>query len=129
MHKTHRTDIQIRFCDSDALGHINNARYLEWLEHARLDFMRQLGTTVQSLILANLSIDYRKQVDPNDALHIDTWIEKLGNSSISIKHTVFANDARAAEVSSVVVYFDYAAAKSQPLTAEMREILGEYLAS
>jgi acyl-CoA thioester hydrolase len=129
MHKTHRTEIQLRFCDTDALGHINNARYLEYLEHARLDFLRRAGTTVQSLILANLKIDYRKQVDPNDAIYIDSWIEKLGNSSIAIKHTMFANGERAADVSSVVVYFDYAAGKSQPLTDEMRQALGEYLAN
>ena len=127
MHKTHRTDIQLRFCDTDALGHINNARYLEFLEHARLDFFRRIGTTVQSLILANLNIDYRKQVDPNDAIYIDTWIEKLGNSSIAIKHTMFANGERAAEVSSVVVYFDYAAGKSQSLTPDMRKALAEYV--
>ena len=119
----------MRFCDTDALGHINNARYAEYVEHARLDFFNAIGTTVRSLILANLNIDYRKQVGPDEAIYIETWIEKLGNSSIVIRHAMFANGECAADVSSVVVYFDYAAGKAQPLTPEIRASLGEYLAA
>ncbi|HEY4131817.1 MAG TPA: thioesterase family protein [Gemmatimonadaceae bacterium] len=129
MHKTHRTEIQMRFCDTDALGHINNAKYAEYVEHARLDFLRHVGTTVQSLILANLNIDYRKQVGPDETIYVESWIERLGNSSISVRHAMFANGERAADVSSVVVHFDYAAGKAQALTDEMRRSLGAYVAS
>jgi acyl-CoA thioester hydrolase len=128
MTTTHRTDIQMRFADTDALGHINNARYAEYVELARLEFLRVLGTSVRSLILANLNIDYRRQVGLDEAIHVESWVEKLGNSSIAIAHTVFANGEPAAEVKSVVVHFDYAASKSQPLTPEMRRALEAYLA-
>lgn len=129
MPTTHRTDIQMRFCDTDALGHINNARYAEYVELARLEFLHLLGSSVRSLILANLCIDYRRQVSVDQKVHIETWVEKLGTTSITIHHTVFANDERAADVTSVVVHFDYAGSKSKPLTDEMRSALAAYVAA
>ena len=36
--KVHRTDIQVRFGDTDALGHVNNASFAAYAELARLDF-------------------------------------------------------------------------------------------
>jgi acyl-CoA thioester hydrolase len=125
--KTHRTDIQVRFADTDALGHINNASYATYAEMARLDFLSTLGESVQRMILANLTIDFRRQVLPTDPVHVDSWVEKLGTSSMSIAHTIFANGERAADVKSVVVYFDYAASKAMPLTNAMREGLRPYV--
>jgi len=123
----YRTNIQVRFGDTDALGHLNNASFAAYVEVARLDFLAALGKSVRSLILANLCIDYRRQVGPDEAVHVETWVEKLGTASMSLAHTVFANGERAADVRSVVVHFDYAANKSQPLTAEMRERLQPYV--
>src|SRR6185369_14553721 len=105
---THRTDIQVRFGDTDALGHLNNASFAAYTEVARLDFLRRLGESVKSLILATLYIDYRKQVGWEDSVHVETGVEKLGNSSMTLLQTIYANDQRAADVRSVVVHFDYA---------------------
>lgn|SRR3954464_14625775 len=127
--QTHRTDVQVRFADSDALGHINNASFATYAEMARLEFLSTLGESVQRMILANLVIDFRRQVLVTDAVHVDSWVEKLGNTSMSIAHTIFANDEPAAEIKSVVVYFDYASSKAVPLTKEMRDGLGVFLRS
>jgi acyl-CoA thioester hydrolase len=127
--QTHRTDIQVRFADSDALGHINNASFATYAEMARLEFLSTLGESVQRMILANLVIDFRRQVLVTDAVYVDSWVEKLGNTSMSIAHTIFANDEPAAEIKSVVVYFDYASSKAMPLTQEMREGLRPFLRS
>ncbi len=124
---SHRTDIQVRFSDTDALGHLNNASFAIYVELARLDFLGALGESVRSLILANLSIDYRKQVTFDERVHVETWVEKLGTSSITILHTVYAGTERAADVRSVVVHFDYATNKSEPLSAEMRARLGPFV--
>lgn len=125
--QTHRIAIQVRFADSDALGHINNATFATYAELARLEFLSTLGESVQQLILANLVIDFRRQVLVTDAVHVDSWVEKLGNTSMSIAHAIFANGERAADIKSVVVYFDYASSKAMPLTREMRERLTVYL--
>jgi acyl-CoA thioester hydrolase len=123
----HRTDIQVRFADSDALGHINNATFATYAELARLQFLSTLGESVERLILANLVIDFRRQVLVTDAVHVDSWVERLGKSSMAVAHTIFANGEPAADIKSVVVYFDYASSKAMPLTSEMRTALERYL--
>ena len=125
----HRTDVQVRFAYSDALGHINNASFATYAEMARLDFLSTLGESVERMILANLVIDFRRQIQVTDAVHVDSWVERLGNTSMAIAHTIFANGQPAAEVKSVVVYFDYASSKAVPLTQEMRSGLQGYVKS
>lgn len=126
----YRTDIQVRFGDTDALGHVNNASFAAYVELGRLDFLREcLGASVQSLILASLYVDYRRQVNFGDRVHVETWVSRLGTSSITLEQIVRANDERAADVRSVVVHFDYATNTSRELTGEMRERLAPYVAA
>lgn len=124
---THRSDIQVRFSDTDALGHLNNAAFATYAEIARLEFLSALGRPVTSLILASLTVDYRRQVKYDEVVQVETWVDMLGTSSIAVAHTVFANGERAADVRSVVVHFDYATNKSQPLTEEMRARLEPFV--
>jgi acyl-CoA thioester hydrolase len=128
MAQIHRTDVQVRFGDTDALGHVNNASIATYAELGRLDFLKVLGGSVRSLILASLYIDFRRQIDLYDRVHVESSVEKLGNSSMTLKQTIYANGELAADIKSVVVHFDYAVQKPKPITAEMRVALMPYLA-
>ncbi len=123
----YRTDIQVRFGDTDALGHVNNAAYASYAEVARLDFLAALGKSVRSLILASLYVDYRRQVSYDDRVHVESWLEKIGRSSFTVLQTIDANDERAADIRSVIVHFDYATNRPSPLDDAMRAALGQYL--
>ena len=116
----------MRFGDTDALGHVNNASFASYVELGRLDFLTRLGPAVRSLILASLYLDYRRQVNFGERIHVDTWVERLGNTSITLGQTIFANGELAVDVRSVVVHFDYGAAQAKPLTDEMREVLAPF---
>lgn len=116
----------MRFGDTDALGHVNNASYASYAELGRLDFLAKLGSSVRSLILASLYIDFRRQVNLGDSLHIESWVSKLGRSSMTVAQAIYANDVKAADVTSVVVHFDYATNTSKELTREIRAVLEPY---
>jgi acyl-CoA thioester hydrolase len=119
----HRTELQMRFSDTDALGHVNNIAFASYAETGRVDSLKRLGHSVTSLILANVTIDYRRQISFGESLHIDTWVEALGKSSITLGQTIWANDERAADVKSVAVHFDYTTGKPIELTPAIRAIL------
>jgi acyl-CoA thioester hydrolase len=119
----HRTELQMRFCDTDALGHVNNVSFAAYAETGRVDFLGRLGKSVTSLILANVTIDYRRQVSFGESLHMDSWVATLGRSSIGLGQTLWANDERAADIRSVVVHFDYKTGKPIELTAAIRKEL------
>ncbi len=124
--RVHRTPIQMRFADTDALGHVNNASFVLYAETARIDLLRVLGSAVRSLILAHLDIDFRRQVAYDEQIVVDTWVERIGTTSVTVGHVILASGSVAAEVSSVVVYFDYDTQRPQPWTPQLRAALEEY---
>jgi acyl-CoA thioester hydrolase len=125
--RSHRIDIQVRFGDTDAMGHLNNTSFAYYAEVARLEFVAQFGEEVRSLILAHLAIDFRRQVRFGEAVAVETQIERLGTSSITLRQRIVAGGALAADVRSVVVFFDYAEASPKPLTAALRAALEPYV--
>jgi acyl-CoA thioester hydrolase len=124
--RLHTTAIQVRFSDTDALGHVNNTSYAAYAELARYDFFAAVGHEARSLILANLSIDFRAQVRMGAVVTVETTVTRLGTSSITLQHHILADGALAAETSSVVVTFDYANNRSTPMTDRLREALEAY---
>jgi len=125
--QVHRTDVQVRFGDTDALGHVNNASFASFAEIARLDFLARFGGSVRSLILASLYIDFRRQVEFTDEVYVETAVERVGTSSVTLVQTIFADGERAADARSTVVFFDYSNNKSRPLTDEMRAAVAPFL--
>ena len=124
---THTTDIQVRFNDTDALGHINNSSFTHYAEIARIDFLKSSGARESGLILAHIELDFRKQVMFGDEVTVESQIEKLGNSSVTLVQRVLANNELACDIRSVVVNFDYKANKPQRIADEARERLEPYL--
>jgi acyl-CoA thioester hydrolase len=120
----HRIEIQVRFADTDAVGHINNATYATWTELARLRFLEESGSAPVNFILAHLSIDFRRQVDYTDAVQVESRVTAIGNASFTLAQVVYANGTVAAEVKSVIVSFDYQAQRSVPIPPTFREWLG-----
>ena len=82
---------------------------------------------MRSLILASLYIDFRRQVAFTDEVYVETVVEKIGTSSVTLAQTMFAAGERAADVRSTVVYFDYSTNKSRPLTDDMRAAVTPFL--
>jgi len=116
----------MRFADTDAYGHVNNASFAAYAEVARLDFLRCLDKAIRSLILASLSIDFRRQVSFGESLHVDTWVERLGRTSITLGQTVYGDNKLAADAKSVVVHFDYGTGHATELTSDMRDALSPF---
>ena len=122
----HTTPLQMRFGDTDALGHIDNAAFAQYAEAGRLDFLAQLGVDVTLIILANLSIDFRSQARFGERLDIETRVERVGQTSVTLLQTVNANGRVAAEMRSVVVLYDYEQHSPRAIPAALREHFERY---
>ena len=119
----HSTDIQVRFGDTDAKGHLNNAVFAAYTEVARLAFLDSVGIPANSLILAHLSIDYLRQVRYGNRVRVESYIEIVGRSSMTIRQHVMADDVLAADVKAVAVYFNFDAQRSEVIPDAMRSAL------
>lgn len=124
---THKTDIQVRFFDSDAFGHLSNIAFSLYVEQARVDFFFNIIKQSNNLILAHIDLDFIKQVNLTDTVYVETRVSKIGNTSITIKQDVFANSVIATSAKSVIVLFDYETQKPIAIPQEARALLEKYL--
>ena len=127
----HEVEIEVRFADTDAQGHVNNASYLTYCETARLRYWTDVtGETFgastggpESLILAEARITYRAPVFYGDIVTVQTRATHIGRSSFTLEHRLLAavrgRPKRLAAVSdSVLVRYDYATATSVALSPD-----------
>ncbi len=127
--KAHRTDIQLRFNDTDALGHLNNTSYALYSEQGRVEFLSKFRDEGVNLILAHISLDFLRQVRFQDSVHVLTQIAKVGRTSVTLAQEIYGNDELAARSRSVVVMFDYSTQKPVPISDDVRTKLEPYLVS
>ncbi len=86
--------IKVRGYHLDIYGHVNNARYLEFLEEARWAFFEHHNTLEVfkefklAFVLVNININYRRPGFPDDVLHITTNVESIGNKSCKIHQQI-----------------------------------------
>jgi acyl-CoA thioester hydrolase len=123
--------IQIRFVDTDMMGHINNSVYLSYFEVARMYFFNDLfgdsiDWTREGIILARAELDYRKPLLIN---HTNVFCSiscvETGNKSFTLEYTLQNNEIVFCQAKTVMVYFDYASGKSEVLPTHWVKILME----
>lgn len=113
----YHTPMTIRYGDMDTLGHVNNAKYLTYLEHARVAYFHDLklwdgSISALGLIIARISIDYKLPLTMHDRT-VDIWTRcsRLGTKSFDIENLIIVkrDDAEqiAAQATTVTVVFDY----------------------
>jgi acyl-CoA thioester hydrolase len=116
----HRLAVQVRFADTDMMGHVNNAAFATWAESARIAFVQAGMPGLMSIILAHLTIDFRRQVEFQDPVEVLTSVETIGRSSFTLRQQLVAAGAVAAEVRSVMVHFNYDRQQSEPIPPALR---------
>ncbi len=116
-------ELQVRFGDTDALGHINNAVYASYAELGRIDFIRKLSLPASGFILARLAMDFRRQVKLGERCRITTEVVRLGSSSITMRQVMYADEEVACEYEAVVVWFDYETNRPVPVPPAARALL------
>jgi acyl-CoA thioester hydrolase len=117
----HEKRIEIRWRDSDAFGHVNNAVYLTYLEEVRDEWLAGIldAATVWEFVLVRVAIDFRRELtQDDDEIVAACRLERIGRSSVTTRETVrVAGDGTlAAESESVLVARDRESGASRPLT-------------
>ncbi len=101
-----KTDIQIRFSDMDPLGHVSNNAYSEYLEVARVDWLNAIEGERPSVVVANLNIDFIKELGLSDKIHVMTACIKKGTKSLVLSQNIFIGEQCVAKGTVVIVGFD-----------------------
>jgi acyl-CoA thioester hydrolase len=119
----HRYVVETRFGDTDAMGHINNSRFLTFCESARIAYWEAatgepFGLVThgaeESLILADVRVTFRSPAYFGEVLTVESRAGRVGRTSFTLEHRITAGDSprgRARLVATgddVLVLYDYA---------------------
>jgi acyl-CoA thioester hydrolase len=119
--KAYKTPIQIRFNDLDALGHVNNATQITYLEIARVAYFEHLVNTPinwgkEGMILAKVIVDYKLPIRLHDKVTVHIWCSAIGNKSFDFTYALTKQTDNAlvvlATATTVQVCFNYEENKS-----------------
>jgi len=113
----------VRFRDVDAMGHVNNAVFLTYLEEARIAFLQRFDAEPANMILARVEIDFRAPLEVGDEIEIGVRPARVGEKSFELEYEVRAGEAVAAEAKTVIVSYDYETGRTVEVPQAWREAL------
>ncbi|MGA0902352.1 MAG: acyl-CoA thioesterase [Candidatus Nanopelagicaceae bacterium] len=124
----------VRWDDLDAMGHVNNAKYLTLAQEARFEwsFMqhRSKGEIpgLMEMVVAKAEVDFFKAINLGGIfVDVELWVEKIGNSSFVMVYEIKNGEDLCARIKTVQVGVDATVSKSRALTDSERKFLEQYL--
>lgn len=131
-----QTTIKVRGYHLDVYQHVNNARYLEFLEEARWEWLEEaeafhwLLEQKLAFVVVNININYRRPAVLGDVLAIDSEITQLnGKSGIIAQRVLLAGqETVVADAALTFVCIDLRTQKAVALEGELRERLMRLMA-
>ena len=124
----HEKEIEIRWRDLDAYGHVNHAVFATYLEEVRDEWLElALGRDgdLWDYVVARVAIDYRRELRlEDDRVRARCGLDSLGTSSVRTREAVVVADGQvAAEAEAVLVARDPETRRPRPLTDSERSRL------
>ncbi len=124
----------VRWDDLDAMGHVNNAKYLTFAQEARFEwsFMQHHAKGelpgLMDMVVARAEVDFVKGITLGGIyVDVELWVEKIGTASFNMVYEISNNGELCAKVRTVQVAVDETVSKSRPLNEDERKFLEKYL--
>lgn len=118
-----KPEIKIRGYHTDLYQHVNNTRYLEFLEEGRWQIfedhinLEEFMNKGFHFFVVNINISYKKSVRVNDVIIVKSGLEKIGNKSAVIKQQIINTKTNDICVDADIT-FVITGATGKPLTLE-----------
>jgi acyl-CoA thioester hydrolase len=113
-----------RFCETDALGHINNTVVPMWFETGRVPvfeiFNPGQDLNQWNVILRKIDVDFEAQIYYGHPVEIRTRVGHVGSSSFVCEHEAWQRGSLVAKGSAVMIYFDFEQQRKQEITVALR---------
>jgi acyl-CoA thioester hydrolase len=124
----HVFPLHTRFSDVDIYGHVNNVKYFEYYQEARLAFLTSLGRAEDAgqfaVVVARVDVDYKRPIlFRTEPYAVESWVTRVGKSSFGLAAQIKDGDTVLSQAEAVLVTFDLESQAARPLTDTERERL------
>jgi acyl-CoA thioester hydrolase len=126
----HRYQLNVRFSDVDLYRHVNNVKYFEYYQEARLALLGSLGRLDEAVssgfttVVARIGVEYKRPIlfRPEPYV-VETWVKRVGTSSYTLGSEIKDGGTVLSAAEVVAVRFDMGRQRACPLTEEERNLL------
>jgi YbgC/YbaW family acyl-CoA thioester hydrolase len=94
------TEIAVRMPELDSFGHVNHAVFLNYLEHARFEALKEAGFSWEvlaerqwSIFVVRIEVDYVSEATREDRLLIRTWADSFRRTSMVLAQEIVRAEA------------------------------------
>ncbi|MDZ4158780.1 MAG: acyl-CoA thioesterase [Anaerolineaceae bacterium] len=126
--------VEVRYGDLDPQWHVNNSRFLTYLEQTRYAYVKELGLFDGvsffdfGLIVADIHIAFLAAISPNQTIQVAQRVANIGNKSIRFEYQI--EDCETGKVmaraEAVMVTYDYHQAQSVTVPPQWRARIAEF---
>lgn len=121
-------DIEVRFADLDAYGHVNNAVFFTYLETARtklfLEKFIDLLDRGLLFLVVKAECEYLNPIRLSDRVVVSMQVVRIGRSSLDMEYAVHnGSDTTFATAKTAMVCFDHNLGRSVSLPESFRQAL------
>ena len=126
---TFRCTLQVRWADFDQLGHVNNIKYLEYAQEARILFVRSrfgpfgLGNLPQ--VVRRTEIDHLRPIlRDSTSVDVEIEVEDVGTTSYQIRQTILDSAGEiCCTLRVVMVAYDMSTSAAVEIPTGVRNVL------
>lgn len=124
-------EFDVRFYETDGLGHVGNTVHVGWFEAAREPLFRLFSPTLDlstwPLILASYKVDFLAQIYYGKPVVVKTWVGRLGGSSFDVYQEIWQSGVHCATGNTTMVHFNYQSQKAEAIPDNIRERMLDHL--
>jgi acyl-CoA thioester hydrolase len=126
--------IEVRFSDLDPLWHVNNARFISFIEQARHRYLYDTGLYDGKdfwslpLIVGDVHCRYRNPIQLGDAVTVSIGVTRIAEKTITMEYDMTGANGTPlyATAETIMVGYDYQSKTSMPIPDEIRKKLEDY---
>ena len=121
---------RVRSYELDSYEHVNNAVYMQWLEHGRSGLLQDHGLNYNNVeerwgirfVLVSTRIDFKASLGLADDVEITTEVSRVGTTSATFSQRIARGEEEAATCETVVVFTDPSMRTPVPIPDEFKEL-------
>ena len=125
------TEIKVQGFHTDHYQHVNNARYLEFLETARWSYYADIFESELckqhgwAFIIVNINISYKKAAKLGDLLEVHTQPQRMTNATVTLQQQVRLQSTQQIIANAAVTFVVLSTHTNKPLPikGELKKLL------
>lgn len=123
-----KTEIKVRYSETDMSGHVNNTSYIVYFEQARVEYLEWITNFDNNglyVVTADIWCHYHSEAFYGESLEVAVRTARIGNSSLDLEYAVHSSRDRrlVATGAGTIVLINQATKKPASIPDSIREAI------